>query len=214
MAIAFFDIDRTIVKKRIHWIILGYSWQRGWFKMSDCPQMIFPVAWSWLKALLRYDNLSEANYHPYFFLAGKSGSVFDHEMKVLFERKIKNKILESARKEILRHQKSGHSVILISAALGTIADLIGKELRVDRVIASRLERKDGILTGRFCKMIFGSEKLNQALEISSDLKKDYFYSDCSTDQALFQKVGFPRVVNPNWWFNLKARKNNWPVYYW
>lgn len=214
MTFAFFDIDRTILGGRAHLSALYYFWRRGWLKSRSWPKLILAgLRYQFQKALGRPDA-DQLMAVVYSFTAGHKFDEFRKEMEIIFKSRMREKILIEARHEIEEHQAAGRSIVLISTALGSLADLIGQELKADQVVSSRLEVKSGYLTGNFERIVFSQEKLRQARLISSDLKKDYFYSDCYSDLFLLRAVGFPRVVNPDWRLRRVAKQKKWPVYYW
>lgn len=214
MAFAFFDIDRTVLGGRAHLMALYYFWRRGWIKTRSWPGLILVGLAYQVKRLLGRPDTDQLIVRVYSFVAGYSADDLKREMASLLEGQIRKRILSAARREIDNHRSAGRSVILISTALESLADLIGQEIKADRVVSSRLEVKNGYLTGGFERVVFGPEKLRQAESISSDLKQDYFYSDCFSDLSLLRAVGFPRAVNPDWRLKKIAQKEEWPIYYW
>ncbi len=214
MTFAFFDIDRTVLGGRAHLSALYYFWRIGWLKSRAWPVLIYAGLRHQLKKALGRPDTDRLIAVVYSFTAGHRLEDLKKEMEILFESRIKKKILVAARKEIKQHQSAGRSVVLVSTTLESLADLIARELEVDQVVCSRLETRSGYLTGAFERIVFGQEKLHQAQAISSDLGKDYFYSDCFSDLSLLQAVGFPRVVNPDRRLKKIAVRDKWPIYYW
>jgi len=214
MAFAFFDIDRTVLGGRAHLSALYYFWRRGWLKSRSWPKLILAGLQYQIKRAFGQPDAGRLIAVIYSFTAGHKVDELRKEMEILFQSRIRGKILIEARREIEEHQAAGHSIVLISTALGSLADLIGQELKVDQVVSSQLEVKSGYLTGNFERIVFSQEKLRQAHLISPNLKKDYFYSDCYSDLFLLRAVGFPRVVNPDWRLKRIARRKKWPVYHW
>jgi len=210
MPIAFFDIDRTIVGARTYLVILHHFWRIRWIGPRDLLKFIlFGV---------RYQFGNDISEKLVEFigsvLAGKSAVEFEKEVKKLFQKKIKKFILDPARQKIKEHQDKGHSVVLISATFEELANLIGRELGADKVIATRAIKENDRLSGCFSRIVFGEEKLIQAIKLSQRLNKDYFYSDCSSDIPLLLAVGFPQAVNPDWRLKNIAQKKGWPIHYW
>lgn len=210
MPIAFFDVDRTIVGAKTYLVILHHFWRIKWIRLKDLLKFILFGA--------RYqlgNNVSEelAEFGG-AVLAGKDAIKFEGEIEELFQKKIKKFILDSARQKIKEHQDKGHSVVLISATFEDLANLIGRELGADKVIATQAIKENGRLSGHFSRVVFGEEKLIQAAKVSQHLDKDYFYSDCSSDIPLLLAVGFPQVVNPDWRLKKIAQKKEWPIHYW
>ncbi len=214
METAYFDIDQTIVAGRTHLAVLAYFWRKRWVKIRHLPGLAWAGLSYQIGFLMGRPNLPKLMNRFYSFVAGRTVHDFEKEIFQLFEEKVKKMILEEARREVDSHLAAGRAVVLVSTALSGLAKLIGQELRADHVIASRLEVKDGRLTGRFERIVFGPQKLVEVGSLKEDLSQDYFYTDCFSDEPLLRAVGFPRPVNPDWRLKKLAEKENWPIHYW
>ncbi len=194
-------------------MILDHFWRKRWLKIHHLPRLAlagFRYRMEYFFGRPKADTLKQI----YLFLAGHRVSELEDELQNLFEAAIKSRLLDLAREEIEKHRLAGRKIVLISTALSSLADIIGLTLGVDQVIASRLEEKNGRLTGRLATTVFGTEKLIKAREISPDLSQDWFYSDCFSDEPLLLAVGFPRVVNPDRRLKKIAQKRKWLIHYW
>jgi phosphoserine phosphatase len=50
-----------------------------------------------------------------------------------------------------------------------------------------------------------------AMEHEVDLEQSYFYGDSVTDAPMLDRVGHPRVVNPDPGLRKIARERGWPI---
>ncbi len=214
MPIAFFDIDRTVVGTKTYLVIVYRFWQIKWIKARDLWKLILLGIRYQFGKIAKIDNSKKLIYSMGSVLAGRDALKFEEEIEVLFQKKIKKFILDSARQKIKEHREKGHAIVLISAAFENLAKLIGQELGADTVIATRATKENGQLNGCFSRIVFGKEKLIQAGKLSRNLSEDYFYSDCSSDIPLLLAVGFPQAVNPDWRLKKMAKKKGWPIHYW
>jgi len=57
--------------------------------------------------------------------------------------------------------------------------------------------------------VFWAEKL--AFEVEGDMARSTLYTESLTDLPLLERVGNPRVVNPDPKLRLAAKRRGWPV---
>jgi HAD superfamily hydrolase (TIGR01490 family) len=214
MSVVFFDIDKTIIRPQTIFLIARHFWRQKWIRWTDLTSIFLLVLVYQLRRLMRLPVSERILRRLTRFVANRDVSDFEKEISMLFRQDAQQRILSQAREEIERHQANGHLLVIISATIESLANHLGQELGADQVIATKLETEGKRLTGRLENIVFGAEKLNQAKKISSDLSKDYFYTDCLSDLPLLRAVGFPRVVNPDRRLEKIAKKEKWPIFYW
>ena len=77
---------------------------------------------------------------------------------------------------------------------------------------------EGLLTGRFVSLAFGSNKAARVREWAEahgvSLSSCAFYSDSFADRTLLSEVGFPVCVNPDRRLRKLAALNGWPIQDW
>jgi HAD superfamily phosphoserine phosphatase-like hydrolase len=127
------------------------------------------------------------------------------------------------------HAKQGHEIVLISGTLEPLARGAARAMEAAlaacgiavtaRVIATRLEEKDGEFTGKILgEAMFGEAKARAAKRLAQerrlDLGRCYAYGDSLNDRSLMALVGRPAAVNPSNDFASLARTRRWPVLNW
>jgi HAD superfamily hydrolase (TIGR01490 family) len=127
------------------------------------------------------------------------------------------------------HAKQGHEIVLISGTLEPLAREVARSLEAElatrgitvtiRVIATRLEERDGRWTGRVLgEAMFGEAKARAAKRLASEMRLDlwrcYAYGDSLNDQFLMAVVGRPAPVNPSKDLTSIARTRGWPLLNW
>ncbi|MEO6666586.1 MAG: 1-acylglycerol-3-phosphate O-acyltransferase [Nitrospiria bacterium] len=105
--------------------------------------------------------------------------------------------------------------IVSSATIYQIAPT-ARDLDIDDVLCSQYEVEDGVFTGNIIRpLCFGEGKVTAAEGLAAerglDLAESFFYSDSSDDLELLERVGKPRVLNPNTKLRVIARERDWPV---
>ena len=127
------------------------------------------------------------------------------------------------------HAKQGHEIVLISGTLEPLArgaarameaELAARGIAVTiRVIATRLEERDGKFTGKVLgEAMFGKAKARAAKRLAEEMQFDlgrcYAYGDSLNDRWLIAAVGRPAAVNPSNELGRIAKKNGWLTIQW
>jgi HAD superfamily phosphoserine phosphatase-like hydrolase len=127
------------------------------------------------------------------------------------------------------HAKQGHEIVLISGTLEPLARGAARAMEAElaargiavaaRVIATRLEEKDGKITGKILdEAMFGEAKARAAKRLAGEMRLDlgrcYAYGDSLNDRSLMVLVGQPAAVNPSSDFASIAHTHGWPVLHW
>ena len=134
-----------------------------------------------------------------------------------------------AMERAMWHAKQGHTIVLVSGTLETLAREAARALEAElaargitvtiRATATRLEESDGRWTGRVLgEAMFGEVKARVAerlaKEIGLDLKRCFAYGDSLNDRWLMAEMGRPAAVNPSIQLASIARERGWPILNW
>jgi HAD superfamily hydrolase (TIGR01490 family) len=136
-----------------------------------------------------------------------------------FYQELKPRIFPQALERISFHKNQGHEIILVSKSCKILIDIIKEYLNLNLAIATELEIKDEIFTGKINgEIMYGKKKAEKAKELAEknnwNLKESYAYTDHYSDLPLLEIVGHPCVVNPDKKLEKEAKKHNWPIFYW
>ena len=106
---------------------------------------------------------------------------------------------------------------MVTATPLDMANLIAKRLGFTGALGTRAEAENGIYTGTIIgALLHGREKAIAVKELANinnfDLENCYAYSDSHHDIPLLEAVGNPRVINPDALLEIRAYRDNWPVY--
>ena len=181
MNIAFFDFDGTMTRKDSLFAFVQFMvGKRAFYKG------IIARVWILLGYVLGICSNTYAKQRlvEYFFAGMQE---IDFRQKCLeFLPLLESMLLDSALKTLAWHKARGDKVVMVSASfeeyLKPLCDKLGIEC-----IATRLEFKDGNLTGQFCgENCYGAQK---ALRIQAHYNlKDYTeifaYGDSKGDKAM------------------------------
>lgn len=124
-------------------------------------------------------------------------------------------IYAEAAELIAAHHAAGRQVVIVSSSGAEVVEPIGALLGVDRVIATRMDIRDGRYTGQVEDYVHGTRKADAvralAAEAAISLEESFAYSDSSTDVPMLETVGHPHAVNPDRALRRIATERGWPV---
>jgi HAD superfamily hydrolase (TIGR01490 family) len=208
--IAFLDVDHTVLRRSSgrHFLILGV--REGLFPVTSL--FYLPVVY------LRYTfGCLDAGDPSWEFplLRGRSRA----ELENLAERSLHYLIKEiypRAEALIAELRASGRRVVFATSSLDLIVRPLARHLKLDDLLASRLEFAGETATGRFEGVpLLKEEKKRRVLEYIRDrgvLPRDCsFYSDSIQDLPLLEAVGDPVAANPDLGLARTARRRGWRI---
>jgi HAD superfamily hydrolase (TIGR01490 family) len=136
-----------------------------------------------------------------------------------FEEEVVPYVSIGAWRQVAWHRMQGHKLILLTSSSPYESEAASAFFELDAFLSMRYEVKDGRFTGDVCRpLCYGAGKVIHAESLarrqSIDLAESYFYTDSITDLPMLERVGHPRVVNPDYRLRRKAEQQGWPIYVW
>lgn len=210
--IAFFDVDRTVIRGATVSYAIRYFVGKGEMSLRHLARGAFYAALHHVN-LLDYDSVFRQAVAPFVGMPEEEVIRISREC---FESLVKGKIYADAVERIRGHVERGEPPVLISSGPRYIVYALRDHLRVPHAIASGPKVVAGRVTaepdGDLC---YKEGKLRRAREYSAErgisLDDCYFYSDSISDLPLLSAVGCPRVVNPDPLLRREARRRGWEV---
>jgi putative phosphoserine phosphatase / 1-acylglycerol-3-phosphate O-acyltransferase len=213
--IAFFDLDQTLTRSISGNALVHGAYRKGLLTNLNLLKAIFL---SFEFRLKLRDPLKIIDDMVSWVRGIPEKSVAD------LCSEISNKVLlpsvyKEAISEIEFHKAKNARVVILSSALAIVCQEMAKNLNIDDFICSRLEVKDGYLTGRpFGHICFGEEKAIRLLaycrSINSMPSDAWYYSDSISDLPALSIVGNPVCVNPDKKLKKAAAKRDWKILSW
>lgn len=135
----------------------------------------------------------------------------------LFRERVAGTVYPEARAIVKAHQRQGHTVALASSATLFQAGPLADDLHIEHVLCTRIEVKDGRLTGRIDgPVLWGRNKADAvaafAAESGVKLAESYGYANGDEDVEFLESVGRPRPLNPAPGLARVASERGWPVH--
>ncbi|MDA3837888.1 MAG: HAD family hydrolase [Candidatus Delongbacteria bacterium] len=174
--IVFSDFDGTITSKDSY--IRSLFFYSSIFKIiHSLPGLVFNLIKFFLRKISRND-MKEYSYGKFF--SGVSRFSINEKNKLYIKKiKFNDKVVK-----LLKKLKSdGFKIILVTASPDTYMGYFAKELGYDGLICTRVEEKDGKLTGK----LFGMNCNNE--EKVKRIKESEYYSDGSEIVTLGNSKG-------------------------
>lgn len=207
---AIFDVDGTLLADTsLEAIFARWLWWRGELRWRQALWMIG----GGLHALYHNQSPSFANK---FYLRGQDTTHIARQARECFAAEIAPRLLPRALERIDWHRRAGHFVVLLSGGLDVLVAPLAEALGVHARIATRLESKNGKLTGRIAGEHFRGAAKATALRALSEhgalnLQRSFAYADHHTDQSLLALVGHPVATNADARLRRLAIDRNWMV---
>lgn len=210
--VAFFDMDHTIIWENSGQSSVKFARRHGFIGPGHLLKGAYKILLYRL-TLLDIESWYEQNIAR---LAGLTPEDIRRFSDMWYDELVKPTVYKEAVDLVRDHQARGHRVVIISNAPEFFVAPVALALDVADVISTRVEVRDGRLTGKLIKpLCYGKGKRDYAIawaaEQGVDLGQAWFYTDSRFDLAMLRVVGHPVVTNPDFRLRRAARRNNWPV---
>ena len=213
-AAAFFDLDRTLIR-RSSVLALAPSFQkRGLISRADLARSAF---WQVLFVVRGASaaRVKSAAEDGMTILEGFSVEEMQQLVDDAMEPVLRPLVYAEPLRLVQQHRDRGEQVYVVSATLQEIVERIAEDLGFDGAIGSTCEIVDGVYTGRTIRAAHGEGKAQALRELAQidhlDLASSTAYSDSYSDVPFLEAVGHPVAVNPDRRLRKIARLRGWPT---
>lgn len=213
-AAAFFDLDRTLIKRSSVLALAGTFRRRGLISRLDLVKSAF---WQVLFVLrgASAERVRSAAEDGMKILKGFSVQEMQHLVGGAMESVLRPLVYEEPLRLVQQHRERGERVYIVSATLQEIVQHIADDLGFDGAIGSTCEIVDGAYTGRTLRAAHGVGKANALRALAAaeglDLAESTAYSDSYSDVPFLEAVGHPIAANPDRKLRRIAAERGWPV---
>ena len=206
-----FDVDHTVINRSSAWHFLREALKGGVIRFSQIRRLPLEL----VKYKLRSPDMDFIE-NAVKNLAGIEKSALERTAEVCFERRIKGDIYSGAARLIREALQRGERVIFATSSLNVVIRPLERFFGIEGSLASELEFRDGITTGRLAGYsFFGIKKKTAAQEWlqRNGLRPEdvCFYSDSYVDIPLLEYCGKPVAVNPDRTLAREAKKRGWEI---
>ncbi len=210
---AFFDLDRTLIK--------GFSAKEFFQTRLFSGRMSAKEIVAQFAGVLVY-AVGNGNFAGLASIGAQGVKGVDEQVFIevgeeVYLKHLADEIFPESRALVAAHIAKGHKVAIVSAATPYQVDPVARDLRIEHVMCTRMQVRDGKFTGKIIEpACWGEGKAIAAKELTEefglDLSKSYFYTDSAEDMPLLEIVGNPHPMNPDTKLSAVAFENDWPVY--
>ena len=180
---ALFDFDGTITTKDTLFDFIRFTYGR-----SGLAKCLLLNMWnlSLYAAKLR-SNEKAKEIMLATMIKGTNVAVFEEQCKRYSMERVPQIIKERTKEIIEKHQATGETLFIVSASPENWIRPWAMKNGFTEVIATKLEEKDGMLTGKFAsRNCYGKEKVNRLKEFFTDRQQVFItaYGDSSGDKPM------------------------------
>lgn len=211
MAIAFFDLDRTLLDLNSGGAWIRYERAHGNLSLADVAR-----ASGWLlRYHLGFADLDAALRLAIGRLAGQTEASLTARTLDFYDRHIAHRVRPGAREALARHRAAGDRLALLTTSSIYLSRPVGVDLGLDDLLCNRFGvDQAGRFTGQPIEpMCFGHGKLEHARALAEahgvELSACSFYTDSIADLPVLEAVGQPVVVHPDPRLRRIAQARGW-----
>jgi HAD superfamily hydrolase (TIGR01490 family) len=213
-AAAFFDLDRTLLRRSSALALAGTFHERGLINRRQLAkaalmQLLFVARGADAEAVRR------AADDGLLILKGFTPQEMRELVASALEPVLKPLVYEEPLALAREHKRRGDRIYIVSAALQEIVDALAADLEFDGALGTICEVQDGVYTGRSLRPLHHQAKADAVRELAErdgfDLSTCTAYSDSHSDLPFLALVGHPVAVNPDHELRRVAAVRGWPV---
>lgn len=218
MALALFDLDRTLVRRDTAGLFVRYEYRHGLVSRDRLARVA-------LWRLLYTAGMIDAERVARQVLTWYRGREVEELRRVTadwFASDVAPLIAARGRRAIAEHRARGDRVVIVTASSQFVAERVAAALEISDVVCTEVDAVEGRLTGALRgPLCFGAGKLAKVdafvrglPDRSLCLEEATVYTDSVTDLPLLQAARSPVVVNPDLRLRSYARARGWPIQQW
>jgi len=213
-AAAFFDLDRTLLRRSSALALAGSFRERG---LISRRQLLKAAAWQLLFVArgASHEAVRRAAEDGLRVLAGYRPEELRELVAEAMEPVLRPLVYAEPLRLMERHRERGEPVFIVSATLQEIVEAIAADLGFDGALGTVCEVQDGYYTGRALRALHAEAKADCLRAVAEregfDLSECTGYSDSHTDMPFLEAVGHPVAVNPDRELRRVAADRGWPM---
>ena len=213
-AAAFFDLDRTLLRRSSALALAGSLRERG---LISRRQMVRAAGWQLLFVArgASHEAVQRAAEHGLRDLTGHTPDELRELVAEALEPVLRPLVYAESMQLVEQLRARGERVYIVSATLQEIVDAIAADLGFDGALGTICEVQDGRYTGKAVRSLHAEAKAEVVREVAQeeglDLAECTAYSDSHTDLPFLEVVGHPVAVNPDRALRRIASDRGWPA---
>ena len=210
---AFFDLDRTLLRRSSALALAGSFRERG---LISRRQLLQAAVWQLLFVArgASHEAVRRGAEDGLRVLAGRRPEELRELVAEAMEPVLRPLVYAEPLRLLARHREQGERVFIVSATLQEIVEAIAEDLGFDGALGTVCEVRDGHYTGRALRALHAEAKAECLHEVAAredlDLTACTGYSDSHTDLPFLEAVGHPVAVSTPTRPPSASRRTWWP----
>ena len=209
---AFFDIDGTLIARNSAPLYMKHLRETGQARRRDIARTFYYVGRYKLGLL----DIERAIAISLTWIRGRDEAAVRADCDAWYATTVRGYVYPAMAATVEAHRRAGHVLVLLTSATRYLAGPLAADLGIEHLLVTQLLVEAGCFTGEVVRPVcYGEGKTywaeRFAAEHDVDLGQSYFYTDSITDLPLLERVGEPRVVNPDPRLGRVAARRGWPV---
>jgi HAD superfamily hydrolase (TIGR01490 family) len=209
---AFFDIDGTLIARNSASLYMRHLRRTGQARRRDVARTLYYLGRYKLGLL----DVNRALVVSLGWIRGRVEAIVRTDCEQWYARTVRPFLFPAMAATVEAHRRAGHVLAIVTSATRYLAEPLAADLGIEHLLVTQLLVADGCFTGEAVRPVcYGAGKTywaeRFAAERQVDLERSYFYTDSITDLPLLERVGEPRVVNPDPRLRRTAHRRGWPV---
>ena len=209
---ALFDVDGTLIARNSAPLYMRHLRATGQARRRDVARTIYFV-WRYKLGLL---DIERAVAVSLAWIRGRDEGHVRADCQSWYRDVIRRHVRPAMAATVEAHRRAGHLLVILTSATRYLAEPVAADLGIEHVIFTQLLVRDGRFTGEAVRPVcYGEGKTYWAERFAAregvDLGRSYFYTDSITDLPVLERVGQPRIVNPDPRLRREAARRGWPV---
>ena len=213
---AYFDLDGTLLDGSSEkTLTVELAKRRPWRIPLGATMWTLGCIGNLLRGRTFYDA---ARNRGHFTLA--SWDVLDSLSQELTQKNLLKRVTPEAKERLNWHREQGHRLVLISATIAPMAEMIGEALGMDEIYGSGPKIRIGRLSGSEKGWSVPRRKgkvpivIQDAKSNGHDLSNCYAYGNTMADTWFMNLTENPIAVNPSSSLKKYAKENSWQILNW
>jgi HAD superfamily hydrolase (TIGR01490 family) len=209
---AFFDIDGTLIARNSARLYMHHLRETGQVRWRDVARTFYYVGRYKLGLL----DIEQAVAVSLGWFRGRDEAAVRADFDAWYARTVRPYVYPAMVATVAAHRRVGHLPVILTGATRYLAEPIAADLGIEHVPVTQLVVRDGRFTGEVIRPVcYGVGKTYWAEQFAAgreiDLGRSYAYTDSITDLPVLERVGEPRIVNPDPRLGRVAARRGWPV---
>lgn len=212
---AFFDMDQTLLRCNSGALWIAHEREQG--RLSGF-EYLRALTWyaRYKLSLLDMERVTEKAVRS---MVGVDEAAFWRDSERFTAERMLPHVSPIGLREVEKHRAAGHTLALLTSATRYVAAPVARYVAIPHVLCTELVLENGRFTGTHVRPVcYGEGKVHWAEGFAKahdiDLGRSYFYTDSYSDLPMLERVGEPRVINPDTRLSRHAKRVGWTTALW